>query len=1336
MSGSLTFRSIDYDPFRGPAVEKAGFTNESQKEIFLSSLIGGEDANRAYNEAFSVTFTGGLHADVLENAIQKLLQRHEALRAAVSANGEYVFVYAYTPFTLSRIHLGHLTSGAQQQYIREAAVKCTQQTFDLQTGPLVQFQLFVLSEEVHVLLMQIHHIIGDGWSVGVLLQDLGKLYSAAVRGEAAQLPEAPQMTAYAKAEREMPLAEQQRIRNYWLRQFAPAPPRMDMPVDFARMPRRSYTGRRMDYMLPVALTAGVQDMSRKAGSSFVTALLVAFEVFLYKLTGQAEIVLGLPSAGQASTGNNGLVGHCVNLLPLKSIPEADMPFQTWLRKRRQDILDAYEHQHITFGSLLKALNISRDSSRVPLVPVVFNVDMGLDNDVAFEGLQYELKSHPRQYETFELFVNISGRGQQLTVEWSYNTQLFRPETIEQFHQGFTHILTQIVQEPSVTLKTLALADAGGEQAVAAFMNNTEHEYPAHVRTDVLLSARAAEQPHAIALRMGQVQMSYETLFTSANQLARALQVHGVLPGDKVGVALDRTPELLIVLLGIMKAGAVFLPLDPSYPEARTQYVLEDTGAQLVITTNTYAGKFADVKCLLLPDLMHALANYATTAPEVVYCGNESAYILHTSGSTGAPKGVMVSHRNLVNLLTAMLRVPGITAADKVLAITSISFDISYVELLLPLLAGAQIVLADAATARDARLLTALIAEEAVTLMQATPATWRMLVDSGWQYKGNMRVISGGEALPLSLAAQLLNRCGEVWNMYGPTETTIYATAKQVTAKDKVITIGAPLQNMQLYVLDEQRQPVPVGSVGELYIGGDGVAQGYLHKTALTAERFVADAHGKGRLYKTGDLGKLLPQGEIQCLGRADHQIKIRGFRIEPEEIEFHLQTVPGVQQAVVHGADDGAGGRRLIAYIATPEKNAAAQGEMVAACRGALGQLLPAWMVPQQFVFVASIPVSANGKTDRQQLEQLHTPAVAVTQKEWQAPATRAQKMIAAIWQDLLELERPGLHDDFFEQGGHSLTAVSVMVRIEKETGKRLPISALFDHPTLAQLAALIEDKEEVSWTSLVPIKPGGNKTPVYMIHGSGLNVFLFHSLIKHFDEERPLYGIQALGLDGTDQAIHSVEEIAARYISDMLVSNPDGPYILIGYSLGGMIALEMAKQLQAAGKQVTLLGMIDTYVDNVARFDTTGMKLIKKVKRQFPKFLFILRSFFRYPKDTVLYQLRQLNNRALSLAGKEEVAISTEQSFQQRVYRQYEDAYLNYRLAPYHQPIHLFKVKKRLYYLDEPHYMGWKPFAKGGLHIHMLPGDHKTFIQPPYEVGFVRSLLKAIETAEANGAR
>lgn len=1336
MTGSLSYSAVDFDPFKGATIEKAGFTNESQKEIFLSTLIGGDDASRAYNEVFSLRFTGRLHIGLLEAAIHKLMQRHEALRSSLSSSGEYVFIHTFTPVALKRIDLSRLLPQAREQRIQELVTENTQTPFDLLNGPLIRFQLIILTEHTCSLLISVHHIIGDGWSVGVLLQDLGKFYSAAVRQEPLVLPPAPQMLAYASAEREMAeSARQQQIQDFWLKQLLPAAPPLDMPVDFTRTQRRTYKSNRADYALPVQLVNAVQETGKKAGCSFVTTLLVAFEVFLYKLTGQHDIVLGLPAAGQASTGNTGLVGHCVNLLPLKSMPEASGTFREYLQKRKLAILDAYEHQHITFGSLLKSLNLARDSSRVPLVPVVFNVDLGLDNDVFFEGLTYELFSHPRQYETFELFVNISGRGNKVTVEWSYNTQLFKPETIQRFHISFTHILTQVSGNTDMAIQMLSLFDKPVADAVTTALNNTRQEYPAGRSLPDLLSEAAMLYAGNTALRFNDRVICYRELFAATNRLAHNLQAQGVRPGDKVGIVLDRSPELLMAILAVLQAGAVFLPLDPAYPVARTQYILEDVQAAFLITSEGYKGRYTAAGELLLENLLRHCESYPATAPAMAYTGNELAYILHTSGSTGEPKGVGVTHRNLVNLFWSMLQKPGITAADKVLAITSISFDIAYVELLLPLLAGAEIILADTVTAKDGRLLLALMQRQAVTLMQATPATWRMLIDAGWSQPLPIRIITGGEALPLTLARQLLERCGQVWNMYGPTETTIYATAKELSATDEVITIGRPLANMQVYVLNSNRQPVPQGTVGELYIGGDGVAPGYINKAPLTAERFIPDATGAGRLYKTGDLGRLLPNAEIQCLGRADDQIKIRGFRIEPDEIAFHLQQLPEVQQVVVHGLPAGKEEVKLVAYVVAPGVTQQQQEVKAAEWQTLLHNLLPAYMVPQQFVFVDAIPLNPNGKTDKKQLEQLVIPAAGKTRKTWVASQTKAQQLIAGIWQELLHVEAPGIHDDFFELGGHSLTAVAVMVRIEKETGIRLPIAALFEHATIEQLAGLIDtDEPEVKWTSLVPIKPTGSKTPVYMIHGSGLNAFMFHPMMKHFDADRPLYGIQAVGLDGTDQHIHSIEDIAARYIRELKQQNPSGPYIFVGYSLGGMIGLEMARQLKAEGKEVTLLGMIDTYVDNVKLFDTKSARLKKKLLRQLPKLGFIFKSLLRYPKDTIVYQLKSLKVRMEKLLGREEKLISSEQDYQNKIYEQYDKAYLNYKLRPYSDPVYLFKVKKRLYYLDDTRYMGWKPFAPAGIRQYRVPGDHKTFILPPNDARFVNVLLNAIAAAEQHG--
>ncbi|BAV05297.1 amino acid adenylation domain-containing protein [Filimonas lacunae] len=1341
MTGNVQFNPVAYDPLRGPEIEKVGFTNESQKEIYLSTLIGGADANRAYNECFALLLTGTLQVALLEEAIQQLFKRHEALRSSISANGEYVFVYAFSKVPIVHVDLSDMPAGKQQEVVKDIALQNAATTFDLLNGPLLLFHLVKLGEAKHQLIINIHHIIGDGWSVGVILQDLGKLYSAAVKGTATNLLPAPQMLPYAKTEMEAANGpQQQQIRNFWLQQFKAPLPELDMPTDFPRPAKRSYKSRRDDHGLPAALTHALKETGKKHGTSFITTLLVSFELFLYKVTGQTDIVLGLPAAGQSSTGNTGLVGHCVNLLPLRSSLNGDLTFAAYLQKRRSEILEAYEHQHITFGSLLKALNIPRDSSRVTLVPVVFNVDLGLDNDVQLEGLQHRLTSFPREYETFEVFVNISGNNDKITVEWSYNTQLFKPRTIQQFHETFERILQQIVENPAIPLKALSATDKAVGNEVSGRMNETGKSYPKEKALHELISAAAEQHLPKTAIRYAGKNITYQEVLTASNQLAHALIANGVKPGDRIGISLDRTPELVITLLAIMKAGAVFLPLDPSYPVSRTRYVLGDVAAQLMITSQKYAAQYDALKLLLTEELFADKELYAATAPVVPYAGNELIYILHTSGSTGQPKGVEVTHRNVVNLFTGMLKSPGITAADKLLAITSISFDIAYVELFLTLLAGAEIVLANADMAKDGRALLQVMEQENISMMQATPATWKMLIEAGWEKSLPIKIITGGEALSLHLARELLVRCEEVWNMYGPTETAIYATAKRVHQEDEIITIGKPVQNTQVFILDANMQPVPPGSIGEIYIGGEGVARGYINKSKLTAERFITNTltSTNGKLYKTGDLGKLLPHAEIQCLGRSDQQIKIRGYRIEPEEVEYHLLGMPGVREAVVHAVQAGAEEVKLVAFVVVQGLTDADFDIKAAQWKEQLQALLPAYMVPQQVIRVTEIPLSPNGKTDKKQLgaialQQLHQHH----QRVMVLPETKEQKLLAEIWKDLLQLDKVSIHDDFFELGGHSLTAVSVMVRIEKETGVRLPIATLFEHETIAKLASLIEEKDvAVQWTSLVPIKSTGSKTPVYIIHGSGLNVLMFHSIIKNFAPDRPLYGIQALGLDGTDPEITSIEDVAARYIADMRQQNPDGPYIFLGYSLGGMIALEMSRQLEAIGKKVTMLGMIDTYVDNVALFDSRKMQLVKKVLRQFPKILFFAGSFFRYPQDTILYQLKSIKGRfqKLLMGGTEEKMITADQSFQEKIYEEYDRAYLEYRLAPYHKAIHLFKVKKKLYYLDDPMYMGWKPFAKGGLFIHDLPGDHKTFIEHPNEVKFVAVLEKAIETAESNG--
>ncbi|MEO5910057.1 MAG: amino acid adenylation domain-containing protein [Pelobium sp.] len=1321
MKSELTLVPVDYNPFKQSDIEKVGFTNESQKEIFLSSIIGGDNANRAYNECFTLQLTGLLNIDVLKKAVHQIFKQHEALRSNFSANGEYVFVNQFKKLDLNLVDISVENIQNQKLILEKLYGENVDFIFDLLNGPLVKIDIYKTAADIHQFIITVHHIIADGWSVGIILQHLSKIYSANIKGEEFEFSNIPQMTAYAEEEKEYKKsANYEKTLDFWTQQFSNFSP-FGIPTDFPPPSYRNYESNRVDLALDQKLTTSLKNISKQEKASFINVLLISFEVLLYEVTAEKEIIVGLPSAGQSATGNYDLVGHCVNLLPLKATINPDLTFVDYLKKRKSELLEALENQYITFGSLLKSLNLVRDPSRVALVPVVFNVDLGLDDTVNFSGLDYEFKSNPRHYETFELFVNLSGHADNIVIEWTYNTNLYKEETIQRFHQQYEAILNRISAQPSVLIKDLIAPIVTEHIAITPV--HPQVNYPLKETIPSLFFSAVEKYKNKTALTFEGKQWSYQQLNEQSNQLAHTLMASGIKKGEKIGVAVKKDAKVLITFLAILKCGAVFLPIDPEYPLGRIQFILEDVDAKLLITTKEHIEKFnQSTLCVLLEELIDTSKEQPVKNPSLEINGEDLAYILHTSGSTGNPKGVEIRHKSLINVFYWVIENLKVVPEDKIIAITSVSFDIAYIELLMPLLAGAEIILTPSEVMKDGRLILDILQNEKISIMQATPSTWQMLIDAGWDKKLPIRVISGGEALSRSLASEIGNLCLSFWNLYGPTETSIYSSGKKINNDTEIITIGRPIANTLIYILNERLQAVNEGTIGEIFIEGAGLAKGYYNNEKLTADKFIANPFKSETLiYKTGDLGRLL-NGEIQLIGRSDEQIKIRGLRIEPQEIEHHLKQQENIAKAVVDKVKDF-----LVAFVILKKEE---KGK-VKKWSAALKEILPAYMVPQKFIIVNAFPLTPNGKVDKIALQQLAIKQLLVNSQHYLAPKTPAQKLLATIWKELLQLEKVSILDNFFELGGHSLIAVSLMVMIENETGKRLPIASLFENSTIQSLAKLLEDNEHVSWNSLVPIKPTGNKTPLYIIHGSGLNVFMFHSIINLIDPERPVYGIQAIGLDGTDVDLNSIEEIASIYISDIEAQNPNGPYAILGYSLGGMIAVEMLKQLTAAGKQVEFFGMIDTYVDNVVQFDGRGTQLIKKIFRQFPKALFIIKSFFKHPIDVIRYQFFIIKSKILSLFGKDEKMISEEQTFQEQIYKKYEDAYNIYKLEPIDQPIFLFKVKKRLYYLDDPKFLGWKPFAKNGLNIYDLPGDHKTFILDPFNKRFVKILQKALKDAE-----
>lgn len=868
------------------------------------------------------------------------------------------------------------------------------------------------------------------------------------------------------------------------------------------------------------------------------------------------------------------------------------------------------------------------------------------------------------------------------------------------------------------------------------LNNTTVDYPKEKSLHGLIAESAAKHPDKTALSFHHTSLTYTELDNTANRLAHELIKKGVKTGDIIGLALDRSAELIISLLAILKTGAAYVPLDPEYPKDRIEFMLDDSAATILITSTKYKGHFAsNTTEVLIEEALTNAANNSNDAPDVKVTGQNLAYVLYTSGSTGKPKGVQIAHHSLVNLMYSLQKSPGITSADKMLAVATISFDIAGVDIYLPLSAGAQIILADSITAKDGRALLDIIRTQNVSILQATPYTWRMMLEVGWEEHLPIKVFCGGEAMAKDLAERLIPRSNEVWNMYGPTETTIYSIIKHVTDAND-ITIGWPVDNTQIYILDEEKNNLTNGEIGEIFIGGVGIAWGYLNRPELTAKRFIDNPFTPGeKIYRTGDLAKLKPDGDIVYLGRIDHQVKVRGYRIELGEIEHNLGKQEGIKQAVVIAREDTPGIPRLVAYVVLesgetgiPEKSTLDKWD------AALFDVLPEYMMPDDYVLMDIIPSTPNGKIDRKALPKPDYSHINRS-GEYVAPRTSNEKLVADIWEELMGLNQISIFDNFFQLGGRSLVAVKIMARLEQETGKRLPLATLFEYSTVEKLAARLEiDAEAITWESLVPIKPKGSKMPLYIVHGAGLNVLLFNALAMNMNEEQPVYGLQAKGLNGIDEPLDVMEEIAANYVDEIINHDPVGPYAVAGYSLGGLIAYEMAKQMLAMGKDVKMLAMFDTYADQTQIYDswlkrklTNGWFFVKQLA--FTPVLLV-----QDPKRTIEYKSREVGRRIQKIYKN----IFPDKVKKKEGFSAYTDdihekslaAQRNYLLTPVNIAIELFRAKKHTFYMDDFKFLGWKPFALKGVNVHDIPGEHNTIFAPPNDKQFAKVLQECLDKA------
>lgn len=1050
--------AVDFDPFADGELLLTAPATESQKEIWASVQMG-DAANCAYNESQSLRLKGNLDVEALQSAVQQLVQRHEALRTTFSTDGNTLCIIASRQIEISIIDLSGLEPQEQETKIASILQQEVEQPFDLEHGPLFRSKIVKLQMQEHLAVLTAHHIICDGWSWAVLMPDLGKLYSGLQQGIVPELEEPDHFSEYATLqEEEAQSPEAIATEQYWLDQFADSVPVLDFPSDRPRPPLRTFNAAREDWHLNPELVANLKQLGTKLGCSFMTTILSGFEVWLHRLTGQNDLVVGISVAGQATLGQYNLVGHCVNLLPLRSQINGEKSFSDYLQTRRSAVLDAYDHQQFTFGSLIKKLVFPRDSSRIPLVPITFNIDQGLDgNSLPFTGLEVEFFSNPRAFENFELFINATELRGQMTLECQYNTNLFDANTIRRRMAEFETLLAGIVANPNQIIAKLPILPTTEQQLLASW-NNTQTAYPEDLCIHQLFETQVEKTPDAIAVVFEDKQISYRELNLRANQLAHYLQSLGVGSEVLVGLCVERSLEMVVGVLGILKAGGAYVPLDYAYPEERLAFMLQDAQVSVLLTQEKLKSGLpkhqAEIICL---DTNWQSIDYGLDNPTNSVTSNNLAYIIYTSGSTGQPKGVQIQHRSAVNLLNAIAQEPGLTAEDTLLSVTSLSFDIAVSEILLPLSVGAKLVLVSREVAADSTQLLKALTTSGATFMQPTPVTWRLLLAAGWQGSPQLKMISTGEALPRDLANQLLPKGACLWNLYGPTETTIWSTGYKVTTGNKAIGIGCPLANTQIYILDSHLQPVPIGISGELYIGGEGLARGYLNRPDLTAERFISNPFSpnpKSRLYKTGDLARYLPDGHIEYLGRIDYQVKLRGFRIELGEIETALLQHPVVKEAVVIIREDTPNENSLVGYIVAETGEDSLQ--VILQLRRFLKQQLPDFIVPTIFMALEAMPLTPNGKVDRKALPEPDASRPEL-EANYVAPRTPIEQEIADIWTQVLNLKRVGIYDNFFELGGYSLLAIQVVSRVRQALQVEILMSNLFELPTVADLAERVE---------------------------------------------------------------------------------------------------------------------------------------------------------------------------------------------------------------------------------------------------------------------------------------
>lgn len=1411
--------------------------------------------NSQYNIPIAQRLRGRLDREALLHGLNEIVRRHEVLRTTFAQENGLPVQVIVSSMTLE---MPVLDISDQPESEREAnAVQLmereSQLPFNLEQGPLLRASLFYLGEHDHILLLTIHHIISDGWSIGILNRELSALYSAHTHGQPSPLAELPiQYADYALSQRDLLQGEalEQQI-DYWREQLAGVQT-LDLPTDQPRPILQKYTGATKRVKISTALTEALKGLSQRHGVTLFMTMLAIFQVLLHRYSQQEDIAVGSPIAGRNRPEVEGLIGFFVNTLVLRTDLSADPTFIELLGRVRKICLDAYANQDLPFEKLVEKLKPKRELSRNPLFQSAFVLDNTPVSNIQMPDLETSIIPLSQDTAKFDLTLSLSEDSDGgISGTLNYNTDLFFASTIERIIDSFRILIEGLIHNPNQHISELPLQIEKEYQYSLAKWNDTETPYPRDQCIHQLFETQAALSPDAIALQLDERQISYMQLNAQANQLACYLRKLGIGPESRVCIALPRSIEMVIGIIGILKAGGAYVPLDPAYPQERLAFMLQDTDAPVLMTSESLLHRFSMFKgqnvCLDRDKSIIARETQENLSHET--SAENLAYIIYTSGSTGIPKGVEIPHRGVLRLVCNVDYVR-LNNKQRHLLLAPISFDASTFELWGALLHGA-ICCIYPEELLTIQCLESVIQKNGITSLWLTSSLFNMIIDEAPNILHSLeQLLTGGEALSVKHVRRALEYLPntKLINGYGPTESTTftccYSIPRELDDQLKSIPIGRPIANTQVYILDQNMKPVQIGIPGELYIGGDGLARGYRNRPELTMEKFVCNPFSdnpESRLYKTGDRARYHPDGNIEFIGRLDHQVKIRGFRIEPGEIEAVISKHPEVSKSTLAVHETSFGEKCLVAYVVT-----SGQPLTEDALKKYLNNYLPGYMIPSAFIFMDNLPLTPNGKIDH---KMLPAPAWAeATDRNSSYAEPRSDKEIAltAIWSELLKLNKVSIHDNFFALGGHSLLATQVISRInmtfdleiplrtlfesptiaelsnvietsrsisvdkpiieikpvarvtlhssestsdntandnlsrannlrsrdkleprlvniwesvlgvkpiglqdnffelgghsllgvkllyeiDKAFGKQLPLAALFEYPTISKLAGYIYDQESTTYKkTIVPIKTTGSRPPFFCIHGRA------EALARYLDPEQPFYWLHH-SQEGGKTPYLTVEEIASIHVRDIREIQPHGPYYLGGFSFGGMLAYEVARQLNQREEKVSLLALFDPSVPNVSKKvkQKTVMKNALHSSGQIDLKLFITKVF-RFIKRKVKGKIDMTNNIHKKFMIKYYLSGSKPLPFDlnithmvdlfSRAAHEYEYDVSNSYIAVF-SPEGRHDAEHRIELLREQ----WQCIAKAGLDINLVHGAirHHQIVEEPYVQNLVSNLNRCLE--------